>query len=495
MKAGRWAEIHRLREFEKLSDRSIAKRLHCSRDSVAKALALTEPPAQKHAVRPSILEPFKAAIKALIEKTSDLSAIRVLEEIAKKGYKGEITLVRDYLREIRPSRSRVYQEVEYAPGQAMQVDWGYCGLARVDDIYRKVWVFVAVLCYSRLMYIAFTLSQSKQTFYRCIVRALKQFQGCPLWIIVDNLKAAVLRGSGRQAVFHPEFEALCAHYARMKPVACEKADPETKGTVEAGVGYVKKNALQGRKEELIIFEDYLKLAPYWLDAVANVRIHDSTRERPIDRFEKERPHLRPLPNLPYDTDDIVTVVGNSHARVRFDTNRYSVPPEFARKPLTLRADDNWVVVIHAGREVARHQRSFQKRQVIVDPQHRQAALACRKRSLAREIEARFDDLGPEAKAFRVALLKSPVRPSVHLRKILDLVRLYGRAEVLAAIAKAVEHQTCDASYVRNIIDQERRKRHMPSPTPLCPKRKDLIEEVDFDEPDPSDYDHLMEEQE
>jgi transposase len=495
MKAGRWAEIHRLKEFEKLSARSIAELLHCSRDSVAKALALPEPPAKKQAVRPSIIEPFKPAIQALIDKTSELSAVRVLEEIAKKGYQGEITLVRDYLREIRPSRARVYQEVEYAPAQAMQVDWGYCGLARVDDIYRKVWVFVAVLCYSRLMYIAFTLSQSKQTFYRCIVRAMTQFRGCPLWIIVDNLKAAVLRGSGRQAVFHPEFEALCAHYARMKPVACEKADPETKGIVEAGVGYVKKNALQGRKDELIIFEDYLKLAPYWLDAVANMRIHDSTRERPIDRFEKEQLHLRPLPALPYDTDDINLVVGNSHARVRFDTNRYSVPPEFARKPLTLRADDNWVVVIHAGREVARHKRSFQKRQIIVDPQHRQAALACRKRSLAREIEARFDDLGPEAKAFRVALLKSPVRPSLHLRKILDLVRLYGKAEVLGAISKAIEHQTCDASYVRNIIDQERRKRHMPSPTSLCPKRKDLIEEVDFDEPDPSDYDHLMEEQE
>lgn len=494
MRAALWAEIHRLREFEKLSYRQIAKRLRCGRDSVREALESKEPPSQKRSPRGSILDPFKAGVQKLLEKTPALSAVRVREEIEKKGYAGEITLIRNYLREIRPCGSRVYQEVEYAPAQAMQVDWGYCGLARVGEIYRKVWVFVAVLCFSRLIYIAFTLSQSKQTFYRGISRALQRFQGCPLWIIVDNLKAAVLRGSGRNAVFHPEFEALCAHYARMKPVACEKADPETKGVVEAGVGYVKKNALAGRSEELVAFEDYLRLAPYWQEKIANVRIHDTTRERPIDRFEKERAHLRPLPELPYDTDDIVPVVANTHARVRFDTNRYSVPPQFARKQLTLRADDDWVWALHAGKEVARHKRSFHRRLTIVDPQHHQAALAYRKRSVARQIEARFDELGPEAKTFRLALLKSPVRPSVHLRKILELVGVYGRAEVLGAISRALEHQTCDAGYVLNIIEQERRKRHLPSPTPLCPKRRDLLEEMDFDDPDPSDYDHLMEEE-
>jgi transposase len=337
MKVGLWAEIHRLHEMERLSNRAIARRIRCCRKTVEKALKLTEFP-HKTTPRRSIIDPFKPQIDQLIQndKKCELTAVRVVEEIAKKGYKGEITLVRDYLRATRPSRGRVYQEVEYAPGQAMQVDWGYCGPTRVGEVTRKVWVFVAVLCFSRMIYIAFTLSQSKASFYRCIVRALEFFGSVPLAIVVDNLKAAVLEGSGGLARFHPEFEALCAYYSRMKPIACEKADPESKGIVEGGVRYVKRNALAGRKEELVTFEDYRRLAVYWPEHIANVRVHDTTRERPIERLEKERGFLRPLPAIPYDTDEILPAVVTPHARVHFDANRYSVPPEFTRKQVTLR---------------------------------------------------------------------------------------------------------------------------------------------------------------
>jgi hypothetical protein len=157
-----------------------------------------------------------------------------------------------------------------------------------------------------------------------------------------------------------------------------------------------------------------------------------------------------------------------HARVHFDANRYSVPPEFTRKQVTLRVDENWLRVLFGGKEIARHRRSYEKRRIIVDPEHQKAALALRRRSKAREIEAQFDALGPEAKAFRVGLLKAPLKPIVHLRRLLELVRLYGKTEVMGAISRALEYQTCDASYVKNLIDQARRRRHLPSPIPLTP---------------------------
>jgi transposase len=144
MKASLWAEIHRLKEKEKLSIRAIAQQLCCSRDTVAKALAHPTAPPPPQAPQGSILDPYKADIDALIAKYPTLSAVRVLEEIGKKGYPGEITLIRDYLREIRPARGRVYQEVDYDPGKAMQIDWGSCGTVPVGEIRRKVSVFVAV---------------------------------------------------------------------------------------------------------------------------------------------------------------------------------------------------------------------------------------------------------------------------------------------------------------------------------------------------------------
>lgn len=490
MKVSLWAEIHRLRDIERLSMRAISHRLHCDRKCVRKALAMKTPPTNSRAPRGSILDHYRPPIDALIARFPNLSAVRVLEEISKEGYPGEITLVRNYLRLIRPARGRVYQEVEYAAGDAMQVDWGVCGAVPIGESHRKVSVFVAVLCFSRLIYIEFTLSQSKEHFYRSIVRALCFFDGSPARIIFDNLKAAVLEGSGRNARFHPEFEALCAYY-RMQPIACEKRDPESKGVTEGGVRYVKHNALTGRDDELTCFEGYLKLAVYWRDEVANVRIHETTRERPIDRFDKERTLLRTLPDPPYDTDEIRSVVVTPHARVKFDSNRYSVTPELCRKHILLRADDEHVRLLHRGQQIACHRRCYEKRRILVDPEHRKAALALRKRSQAREVESQFDALGPEAKTFRLGLLEAPVKPIVHLRRILDLARLYGRTEILQAICRAVALRTFDAAYVRNLIDQERRRRQLPSPIPLSPQRRELLEEIDFEEPDPADYDRLL----
>ena len=126
-------------------------------------------------------------------------------------------------------------------------------------------------------------------------------------IIFDNLKTAVINGSGRAACFHPEFLALCGHYY-LQPIACERRDPESKGIVEAKVRYVKHNALAGRSDELVRFEDYVAFAPRWRDEIANVRIHETTRERPVDRFQQERSLLRALPTIPFDTDEIVPAV-------------------------------------------------------------------------------------------------------------------------------------------------------------------------------------------
>jgi len=490
MKVSVWAEIRRLHEIEKLSGRAIASRLHCSDHTVRKALALSAPPQQAPESRGSVLDPYHARIDALIAKYPELSAIRVLEEIAQgpDGYTGSVYPIRRYLRRIRPARGRVYQEVHYEPGEAIQIDWGECGTVPVGQTRRRVSVFVAVLCYSRLIYIEFTLSQRKAEFYRALVHALTFYAGSPRKIIFDNLKAAVLSGSGRHARLHPEFAALCGHYC-MEPIPCERRDPESKGVVEGGVRYVKHNALQGRSFEC--FEDYVHFAPHWRDGIANIRIHDTTRQRPVDRFENERGKLRPLPLIPFDTDEVVVAVGTPHARVHFDGNRYSVPPEVARKPVTLRANSQELWVIHEGTEVARHIRCYDKRQLLILPDHQLAAIQLRKRRRARQRQHEFDALGPEARRFHLELLKAPVKPGTHLRRLLALVRLYGRTEVLAAIDRAIEYQTYDAAYVESIVLQERRRRHLPTPLPPRPQRQDLIEEIDLEEPDPGHYDQLF----
>ena len=491
MNVALWAEIRRLTEIEKLSGCAISRRLRCSRHTVAAALKQDRPPVRQALRRASLLDPHRAKIEALLTKYPDLSAVRVREEVARgpDGYTGSACTVRRYLRTIRPARGRVYQEVCYEPAQAMQVDWGECGRVQVGATTRKVSVFVAVLCYSRLMFIEFTLSQRKAEFYRGIVNALKFFGGQPRAIIFDNLKAGVINGSGRSACFHPEFLALCGYFC-LQPIACERRDPESKGIVEASVRYIKRNALAGRADELIRFEDYLAFAPMWRDQVANVRIHETTRERPVDRIQKERSLLRALPTIPFDTDEIVPAVVTPHARIEFDGNRYSVPPTLVRRPVSIRADRDEVRILHEGRLATQHVRCYQRGQLIVLPDHRLAALALSRRSRNSALEQAFDALGPEARQFHLHLRMQPVKTGVHLRRLLGLARLYGTAELLGAISRALELATYDAAYVENLLLAERRRRQLPTPTLPSPKRRELIDEIELEPADPSIYDRF-----
>lgn len=496
MNVALWAEIRRLAEIEKLTGRAIARRLHCSRHTVAQALLLDQPPARDAAPRASLLDAHRAAIDALVAKYPELSAVRICEELARgpEGYTGSVTLVRRYLRKVRPARGRVYQEVHYEPGQAMQVDWGDCDKVQVGSTKRKVSVFVAVLCYSRLMYVEFTLSQRKAEFYRSLVNALNFFGGSPRVIIFDNLKAAVLNGSGRSACLHPEFLALCGYFC-LQPVPCERRDPESKGIVEGAVRYVKHNALAGRAEQLRTYEDYLAFAPRWLETVANVRIHETTRQRPRDRFEQERSLLRTLPAPPFDTDEVVPAIVSPHARIEFDGNRYSTPPQLVRKPVTIRASRDELRVLHEGQMVAQHVRSYERGQLIVLPDHRLAALTLRQRARRSTLEQEFDALGPEARQFHLHLKSRPVKTGVHLRRLLKLAQLYGRTEVLSAIAQALELATYDAAYVENLLLAQRRRRQLPTPTLPAPKRRELIDEMEPEPSDPAVYDRLCQDTE
>jgi hypothetical protein len=146
--------------------------------------------------------------------------------------------------------------------------------------------------------------------------------------------------------------------------------------------------------------------------------------------------------------------------------------------------------MYQGRQLACHPRSYDRGQLIRHPDQELAALQMRRRVRATEVENQFDALGEEARKFHLELRRHPLKTSVHLRRLLKLVPLYGRQEVIAAIVRAHEYQTYDAAYVETILLQERRRRELPSPLTPRPKRRELIEDIDLEEPDPAVYDRL-----
>src|SRR5271163_2850051 len=187
--SGRVAEVLRLGLVEGVAVRAIAKRLGMSRKTVRKILGRhCVPPKPAAEPRISILDPYEPAIRAVLDDAPEMLAPAVLERLRPLGYTGGVTILRDRLRRLRPRGHReAFLTLDFPPGEAMQVDWADFGFA-LPGVPRRVSAFVAALCYSRRLYIEFTLSQSLGSLLRCMERSLGFFGGTTAVDIFDNMK-------------------------------------------------------------------------------------------------------------------------------------------------------------------------------------------------------------------------------------------------------------------------------------------------------------------
>jgi transposase len=238
--------------------------------------------------RGSQLDPYKGQIIRWLE-AHPLSAQQVFQRLREDGYPGGLTIVNTYVRQIRPPKRKAFLKLNFASGECAQVDWGEYGSIAVGSTRRRLSFFVMVLCYSRQMYVEFTVSQTMEHFLGCHERAFAVL-GVPTKIMVDNLKSAVLRRlTGTAPVFNPRYVDYARHHS-FEIVACNVAAGNEKGRVESGVGYVKKNFLNGA--EFTDFSAVNPAAQVWLNEIANVREHGETHQRPVDLFAEERGLLR-----------------------------------------------------------------------------------------------------------------------------------------------------------------------------------------------------------
>jgi transposase len=256
------------------------------------------------------------------------TAIQLLQRLREKGFDGGYSIVKEYVRKVRPPKtSKRLSHIKICPRRMCPGGLGLLWCVNVGTTRRRLSFFVMVLCYSRMMYVEFTVSQTMEHFLGCHQNAFECFGKVPSKIMVDNLKVPCSkRIVGQAPVFNPKYLDFANHYG-FTIAACNVGKGNEKGRVENGVGYVKKNLLAG-----LDIPDFAAIHPaarHWLDTVANVRIHGETREKPVARFEKERPYLNMLPSHRFDIATVSQVRASRQFRVVVDTNRYSVPAEYA----------------------------------------------------------------------------------------------------------------------------------------------------------------------
>ena len=432
--------------------------------------------------RGSHLDPYKGLIVRWLE-AHPLSAQQVFQRLREAGYAGGLTIVNTYVRRIRPPKQKSFLKLQFAPGEAAQVDWGEYGTVAVGSTRRRLSFFVMVQCYSRQMYVEFTVSQTMEHFLGCHERAFAAL-GVPAKIMVDNLKSAVLRRLGGSApVFNPRYLDYARHHA-FQIAPCNVAAGNEKGRVESGVGYVKKNFLNGME-----FSDFSAVNPAaqtWLNEIANVRIHGETHRRPVDLFAEERALLQTPNANPYDLARVLSLRATSQFRIALDSHRYSVPAEFANQRLTVKAYPERLCIYHQDRLIARHLRSYDRHQDIEDPDPPKALLEQRKSAREQRLLSQFLALCAKAPAYYEGLMARRFNARGHVRKILALAEIYGTHACCRAVEDALVFNAFSSEYIAHLLESRARPKSEPvSPLSLT-RRADLLE-LELPEPDLSIY--------
>jgi hypothetical protein len=265
--------------------------------------------------------------------------------------------------------------------------------------------------------------------------------------------------------------------------ACAVGRGNEKGRVENAVGYVKKNFLAGL--DIPEFGAIGPAAREWIDTVANVRIHGATHKKPAELFKTEAATLRTLPPMPYEVATTHQVRATNRFRVVLDTNKYSVPAQYAGARLTLKAYPERLCVYHNNELVARHTRSYDSHQDFEHPDHPRELLQQRRKAREQRLLMEFLKLSSRAEEYYQQLTQRRMNPRHHIRQIVALSEIYGLEKLARAIEDAFSFQAFSCEYIANILEQ--RERTCPQPGALhLTRRQDLLD-LDLPEPNLSIY--------
>jgi len=379
-----------------LSIRAISRLTGYDRKTVRKYLLQPEgTPA--YGPRPatlSKLDAFKPYVEQRL-KAGVWNAQVLLRELRARGYPGGYTILKDWLQPQRESaRTVAVRRFETPPGKQAQVDWGHLGTIEMDGQQRALNGFTFTLGYSRAMMAEAALDQKLGTLLKMHEEAFRQLGGVPEEILYDRMKTVWLEIDERgEVVWHPVFLDF-ARYWGFQPRLCRPYRAQTKGKVESGVKYVRRNflcGLQGREPSCL--SDLNAQLRAWVWEVANQRVHGTTHEQVAVRWNVDQFSLRPMdgrPPYPYIDDELRKVARDAY--VSWQGSRYSVPWQYAGRSVWVR-ECGREVEVHYGRErIAIHSQAPRKHIVVTQLEHhRGIPLGARQE---RKILVRIQDTAP-----------------------------------------------------------------------------------------------------
>jgi len=447
------ADILRLHLVEKWPVGTIATQLGIHHSSVERIISQAGMPKVERAKGPSIIDPYLPFIHQTLQRYPTLSAARLFQMVSERGYPGGPSHFRQWIAQIRPRKPpEAYLRLKTLPAEQAQVDWGHFGYLQIGRARRELMAFVMVLSYSRMIYLQFYHNAQMANFLNGHVNAFAAL-GVPRVVLYDNLKSAVLQRHGSGIHFNDQLLDLSAHYRfDPRPVAVRRGNE--KGRVERAIRYIRDNFFAALE-----FEDLQSLnaqAIEWCTGKASRRPCPANPDITVaDAFEQERAALQPLPEMPFDCDDAVNVQAAKTPYIRYDLNDYSIPHQFVRRTLQVRASPQQVRIYDAMECLATHPRCYDKGQQIEDPQHIEALRRFKKQSVRHSGQHRLYQQAPASEAFLQHNVEMGHRLSQSVKLLTRWLDQYGADSLQRALQEALTQTCYHTDGVLQILERHR----------------------------------------
>src|SRR3989440_1180466 len=373
--------IRRAYYLEGKSKRQIAREHNHSRKTVDKAVDNRPPqPYRLTRSKPSpVFGAYRERADALLAENARLprkqqyTGHKIYEILQAEGYQGSEARVRLHMTQWNKNHTTpaLFLPLSFDPGQDAQTDWGEA-VAIIGGVKQTVQVFVMWLSYSRRRFVMAFPSQKQESFFYGHVRAFEHFGGVPWRISYDNLSTAVrLMAEGKVRREHRQFIAFRSYYL-FESHFCQPAAGWEKGGVEASVGFSRRNFLVPIPTVASFEELNLHLLQSCLKD--DQRRVSRQSETIAEMWERERPFLRSLPPFAYDCCATTSARLNGYSMIVYETNRYSVPVNRARRDVVVKAYPFHIEILDGTTLLARHARSYQREQDVLEPVHYLALL-------------------------------------------------------------------------------------------------------------------------
>lgn len=415
------------------------------------------------ATAPSPLEAHRETIRGWLDEGIVLT--RMQEMLSERhGWAGNYESLKRFTRPMREI-SGACVRIEVAPGAEAQADFGYAGLMwdPAAGRHRRAWLFLMTLSHSRHAYGEFVFSQDTETWLACHRRAFEFFCGVPRKIVLDNLKAAIIKAALYDPLVNRAYQECAEHYGFLIS-PCLPEMPEHKGKVERGVPYVRNSFLAGR-----VFRDVADANAQlldWLLTKAGLRIHGTTKRQPLVVFDAvEKDALLPLPDKPFGIVKWKEAMLHRDCHIIVGGSFYSAPHQLRGQVLLVRIGDGMIRIFHDHQIVATHIRATRPgtRRTIMGhyPPEKAAWLEqspqwCLKRAAA---------VGPATHRL-IEQVFSRQHPLDGLRRaqgILGFARRYSAARLEAAASRALVFGAFTYQAVKRILERGLDRHPQPSP--------------------------------